>query len=57
MFEQMKLDYLQPDTAAAMADSAGCRILVLREAMSEECGRVHGWKEAEGTEGYALYYR
>ena len=57
LFEQMKLDYLQPDTAAAMADSAGCRILVLREAMSEECGRVHGWKEAEGTEGYALYYR
>ncbi len=57
LFEQMKLDYLQPDTAAAMADSAGCRILVLREAMSEECSRVHGWKEAEGTEGYALYYR
>lgn len=57
LFEQMKLDYLQPDTAAAMADSAGCRILVLQEAMSEECGRAHGWKEAEGTEGYALYYR
>ena len=57
MFEQMKTDYMQPDTIAAMAAEMHCNILVMRECMSEEMLIRGGWKEAEEVTGYAVYYK
>lgn len=57
LFEQMKTDYIQPDAIAAMAAEMHCHILVMREEMSEEAGVRGGWKQAEGAEGYAVYYK
>lgn len=57
LYQQMKTDYLQPDTAAAMAKEAGCNLLVLREVMSEDAMRQGGWQQAEDVTGYAVYYR
>lgn len=57
LFEQMQIDYLQPDTAAAMAAELHCDILVMREEMSGEMQAQGGWMRAEGAEGYAVYYR
>lgn len=55
LFEQMKIDYEQPDTIAAIAAELKCDILVMREKMSENAQRQYGWEEEEGTEGYAVY--
>lgn len=57
LYQQMKTDYLQPDTAAAMAKEAGCNVLVLREVMSEDAMRQGGWQQAEDVTGYAVYFR
>lgn len=57
LYQQMKTDYLQPDTAAVMAKEAGCNLLVMREAMSEDAMRQGGWQQAEEVTGYAVYYR
>lgn len=57
LFEQMKTDYMQPDTVAAMAAEIRCNILVMREGMSEEMLIRGGWTEAEEVTGYAVYYR
>lgn len=57
LFEQMKTDYMQPDTIAAMAAEMHCNILVMRECMSEEMLIRGGWKEAEEVTGYAVYYK
>lgn len=57
LHEQMKTDYLQPDTAAAMAAEMRCNILVMRECMSDEMLLRGGWKEAKEVTGYAVYYR
>ena len=57
LYQQMKTDYLQPDTAAVMAKEAGCNLLVLREVMSEDTMRQGGWQQAEDVTGYAVYFR
>lgn len=57
LYEQMKVDYKQPDTMAALAADTDCRILVLREAMSKEAETQYGWHMADRTEGYAIYYK
>lgn len=57
LYQQMKTDYLQPDTAAVMAKEAGCNLLVLREEMSEDAMCQGGWQQAEEVTGYAVYYR
>lgn len=57
LYEQMKTDYMQPDTIAAMAAEQQCDILVMREAMSSEAEVQYGWKKTEGTAGYAVYCR
>ena len=57
LFEQMKIDYTQPDTVAVMAAEMHCNILVMRERMSEEVLIRGGWKEAEDVTGYAVYYK
>lgn len=57
LYEQMKTDYAQPDTAAALAAAQECNILVLRERMSTDAMRQYGWRETENITGYAVYYR
>ncbi len=57
LYEQMKVDYKQPDTMAALVSETDCRLLVLREEMSEEAKAQYGWHMAEKTEGYAIYYK
>ena len=57
LFEQMKTDYMQPDTIAVMAAEMHCNILVMRERMSEEVLIRGGWKEADDVTGYAVYYK
>ena len=57
LYEQMKVDYKQPDTIAAMAADLQCDILVLREKMSEEAMRQYGWQRAGDVTGYAVYCR
>lgn len=57
LYEQMKVDYKQPDTIAAMAVDLQCDILVLREKMSEDAMRRYGWQDAGDVTGYAVYCR
>ena len=57
LFEQMKIDYKQPDTVAAMAAGLECNLLVIRETLSREAMDQYGWQEAGRTEGYAVYCR
>lgn len=57
LYEQMKIDYEQPDTIAAIAAELKCNILVMRERMSEQAERQYGWEESEGTTDYAVYCR
>lgn len=55
LYEQIKVDYNQPDTVAALASGLGCDILVLRERMSDDAMRQYGWQETEKVPGYAVY--
>lgn len=55
LHEQMKNDYNQPDTVAALAMGLDCDILVLRERMSTDAMRQYGWQETEAVPGYAVY--
>ncbi len=57
LYEQMKTDYQQPDTIAALAVDMECNILVLRERMSEDALRQYGWQETGEIPGYAVYCR
>ena len=55
LYEQMKLNDIQPDTVAAVASQMHCDILVLPEAMSGEAMTRHGWREEKTLSGGIIY--